>query len=145
MTLERTAGISGPSAETMSKAIVEVLADAFDVAADRESGVRGETVASLGHGWFTHYLLRFEGRPAAVARAATFDQLTYLSSIGTASWARGRGFGRIVTSAAVRDALRAGSAWIHLGVFADNQPAIRLYTGLGFDQIGGPGPDLLLM
>jgi ribosomal protein S18 acetylase RimI-like enzyme len=145
VTLERAAGITGPGAQALAVAIVAVLADAFDVTEDRVPGVRSETVTSLGNPWFTHYLLRLEGRPAAVARAATFDGLTYLSSIGTTSWGRGRGFGRIVTAAAVRDALRAGSDWTHLGVFADNELAIRLYTGLGFDQVGGPGPDLLLI
>lgn len=145
VTLERAGGISGPPAEAMSLALMEVLADAFDVTPDREPGVRGETVASLGDARFTHYMVRVEGRPAAVARAATFDGMTYLSSIGTATWARGRGFGRLVTTVAVRDARRAGSAWIHLGVFADNQPAIRLYSGLGFQRIGEPGPDLLLV
>lgn len=145
VTLERAAGITGVATAGIATAIVEVLADAFDVTADREPGVLAETRVSLRHPWFTHYLIRLDGRPAAVARAATFDQLTYLSSIGTARWARGRGYGRIVTSAAVRDAQQAGSAWIHLGVFTDNEPAIRLYTGLGFDQIGRPGPDLLLV
>ena len=61
---------------------------------------RTRPIVSLGHPWFTHYLLRFDGQPAAVARRATFDGLSYLSSIGTASWARGRGFGRLVTEAA---------------------------------------------
>jgi ribosomal protein S18 acetylase RimI-like enzyme len=145
VTLERATGISGVSTDGLAKAIVEVLADAFDVMPDREPGVLGETRVSLGHPWFTHYLIRIDGRPAAVARAATFDRLTYLSSIGTASWARGRGYGRIVTSVAVRDALKASSAWIHLGVFADNDPAIHLYKGLGFDQVGGPAPDMLLV
>ena len=38
---------------------------------------------------FTYYLLRLDGNPAAVARRATFDGASYLSSIGTATWARG--------------------------------------------------------
>jgi ribosomal protein S18 acetylase RimI-like enzyme len=145
LTLERAVGLSGPPAEAVSGAIVEVLADAFDVVAEREPGVQTETLVSLSHRWFTHYLLRLDGRPAAVARRATFDNLTYLSSIGTASWARGRGFGRIVTAAAVRDALDAGSEWTYLGVFADNDVAIRLYERIGFARIGEPGPDLLLV
>lgn len=145
VTLECAAGLSGPTADAMSRAIVEVLADAFDVVAEREPGVRAETLASLRHPWFTHYLIRVDGQPAAVARRATFDNLTYLSSIGTARWTRGRGFGHIVTAAAVRDALDAGSEWTYLGVFADNDVAIRLYEGIGFERIGEAGPDLLLV
>lgn len=145
VTLERLAGLCEPAAVGVADAIVAVLAEAFDIVAGREAGVLAETVASLRHPWFTHYLVRLDGRPAAVARRATFDDLSYLSSIGTASWARGRGFGRIVTAAATRDAIEAGSAWTYLGVFADNRTAIRLYEGAGFDRIGDAGPDLLLV
>ena len=42
------------------------------------------------------------------------------------------------------DAAEAGSQWIHLGVFADNSPARRLYESLGFGMSGDPGPDMLL-
>jgi GNAT superfamily N-acetyltransferase len=145
VTLERLADLDSASTVEASKAIVEVLADAFDVVAEREDGVRAETRVSLGHPWFTHYLVRHDGRPAAVARRATFDGLSYLSSIGTARWARGRGLGRLVTAAASRDAIQAGSELTYLGVFTDNRGAIRLYEGLGFDRVGEPGPDLLLV
>ncbi|MEO6207564.1 MAG: GNAT family N-acetyltransferase, partial [Candidatus Limnocylindrales bacterium] len=83
--------------------------------------------------------------PASVARGATFDGATYLSSIGTASWAQGRGLGRLVTAAATVDGLDAGSRWVHLGVFADNDPAIALYRRLGFQMSGAPGPDMILV
>jgi ribosomal protein S18 acetylase RimI-like enzyme len=145
VTLERVTVLTGQPAEALSSEIVQVLTDAFEVFAEREPGVEAETVASLRDPWFTHYLLRFEGQPAAVARRATFDGLSYISSIGTASWARGRGFGRNVTAAATRDALQAGSEWAYLGVFADNGVAIRLYEGLGYERIGDAGPDLLLV
>lgn len=145
VTLERAADLSGPPAEAMARAILEVLADAFDVVAERKPGVLAETLVSLRHPWFTHYLVRLDGRPAAVARRATFDNLSYLSSIGTAHWARDRGFGRMVTAAAVRDALGAGSEWTYLGVSADNHAAIRLYEGIRFERIGDAGPDLLLV
>lgn len=145
VSVERATGLSGAQAAALGPSVVEVLADAFDVMPDREPGVLTETLTSLGHPWFTHYLVRLDGRPAAVARRATFDGLTYLSSIGTASWARGRGLARIVTLAAVRDSLAAASEWTYLGVFADNDPAIRLYESLGFERVGDAGPDLLLV
>lgn len=145
LTLERVTALTGPAAKPLGSAIVQVLSDAFEVFSEREPGVEAETIASLEHPWFTHYLVRLDGQPAAVARRATFDGLSYISSIGTASWARGRGLGRIVTAAATRDALDAGSEWVYLGVFADNAVAIRLYEGLGYEQIGEAVPDLLLV
>jgi predicted GNAT superfamily acetyltransferase len=143
--IERLSGIRGRPADEAATAIVEVLADAFDVGSERRLGVTAETITSLARPTFTHYLARWDGRPVAVARRATFDGISYLSSIGTAAWGRGRGFGRLVTAAASADAVAAGSEWTHLGVFADNRAAIRLYRDLGFDRVGEPCPDLLLI
>jgi hypothetical protein len=145
VTLERSNGVAAEAAAGLAPTIVEVLGDAFDVGAEREPGVRDETMASLGHRFFTHYLVRLDGQPAAVARRATFDGISYLSSIGTASWARGQGLGRLVTVAALRDALLARSEWTHLGVFAENDVAIKLYRGIGFERIGEAVPDLLMV
>ncbi|MBI3748836.1 MAG: hypothetical protein HY262_08335, partial [Chloroflexi bacterium] len=124
VTVERLSGIRGKVAAEAATAIVEVLADAFDVGSDRRLGVTAETISSLARPTFTHYLARWDGRPVAVARRATFDGISYLSSIGTAAWGRGNGFGRLVTAVASSDAVAAGSRWTHLGVFADNRGAI---------------------
>ncbi len=112
---------------------------------ERSAQIRTETVAALGNPWFTRYLVRWHGSPAAVARRATFDGLTYLSSIGTAPAARGRGFGGLVTAAAANDAVDAGSEHVALGVFAENEQAIRLYRRAGFETFGAPASDLLLV
>ncbi len=145
VTLERVTGLRGSAADAAAQAILPVLADAFEVSPERERGVAAETLVSLGNPRFTHYLLRIEGQPAAVARRASFDGLSYLSSIGTSSWARGRGLGRLVTAAATHDALEDGCEWAYLGVYADNLGAIRLYEALGFERVGDAGPDLLLV
>ena len=145
VTVEVFQELDGPVATTAADAVVGVLLDAFDVEGARRVGVIGETLASLRDPRFSHYLVRHDGRPAAVARRATFDGVSYLSSIGTAGWARGRGLGRLVTATATRDAVDAGSELIHLGVFADNTGAIRLYESLGFAMGSAPGPDMLLV
>ena len=145
VTIDRLAGLSGAAAADASSAIVGVLSDAFDVDAERRPTIEAETVASLGHPWFSHYLLRVDGRPASVARRATFDGATYISSIGTVAWARGRGFGGLVTRLASADGLSAGSEWIYLGVFADNPGAIAVYERSGFVRVGESCPDLLLV
>ncbi len=145
VSLERLSGTSGDQATAALAAVTPVLCDAFDVEDERRSGVEAETAASLANPAFMHYLVRVDGRPAAVARRATFEGASYLSSIGTAAWARGRGLGELVTLAATADAIAAGSDWTYLGVFADNEPAIRLYRNAGFEMVGEPAPDLLLV
>jgi ribosomal protein S18 acetylase RimI-like enzyme len=145
VTLERLAGLRGEFGQVASRAVVDVLLDAFEVDPDRRSGIESETLTSLAHPWFTHYLVRAHGKPAAVARRATFEGASYLSSIGTAGWARGRGFGSLVTRAAAADGLAAGSEWIYLGVFAENAVAIGVYERSGFERVGESCPDLLLV
>ena len=145
VSLKRLTELAGPAAAAASKAIVEVLLDAFEVDAGRQAGIEAETVASLGHPWFTHYLVRLDGRPAAVARRATFDGLSYLSSIGTAGWARGRGLGSLVTRVACADGLAAPSDHVYLGVFAENTVAISVYERSGFQRLGQWCPDLVLI
>ena len=149
VTLERlgrgSVAESAAGSATMLADLVSVLCDAFRVEDERRPGVEAETAASLANEAFTHYLARIDGEPAAVARRATFDGASYLSSIGTAAWARGRGLGELVTLAAAADALETDSEWIYLGVFADNEVAIRLYRRAGFTMLGEPAPDLLLL
>lgn len=145
VSLERLGRATGLGSATMLDDIVSVLCDAFHVDDGRRPGVEVETAASLANGSFTHYLARVDGRPAAVARRATFEGASYLSSIGTMSWARGRGLGTLVTLAAAADAVAVASDWVYLGVFAENEVAIRLYRGAGFEMVGEPVPDLLLL
>jgi GNAT superfamily N-acetyltransferase len=143
--IHRWSRLEGAPAAEAAHEIVTVLLDAFGVDESRSGPIRSETIASLGHPWFTHYVIRWRGNPAAVARRATFDGLTYLSSVGTAPAARGRGFAGLVTAAAAHDAALAGSEFISLGVFAENDRAIRLYRRLGFEMLGSPAADLLLV
>jgi ribosomal protein S18 acetylase RimI-like enzyme len=143
--IERLSRIYGRDAEIAADAIVGVLFDAFAVGEARRATIAAETVATLADPRFMHYLIRRGGEPVAVARRATFDGLSYLSSIGTVDRARGQGFGRLVTANALVDALEAGSEWVHLGVFADNPGAIALYERLGFVAGMEPGPDMMLV
>ena len=49
-----------------------------------------------------------------------------------------------MTRAAVGSSLAAGSRWVYLGVFDQNEVAVRLYRRLGFEPVGDVAPDLLL-
>jgi ribosomal protein S18 acetylase RimI-like enzyme len=143
--LERHRALEGDAARAAAQDIVGVLLEAFAVEPERGPGIVAETLATLADPRFTHYLVRIDGVPVAVARRATFDGLSYLSSIGTTTAARGQGLGRLVTAAAMVDGAAAGSELIHLGVFADNPAAIGLYAGLGFQPHGEAGPDMVFV
>jgi ribosomal protein S18 acetylase RimI-like enzyme len=143
--LERLTGMNEMSADAAADAIASVLLSAFGVGDDRRAGLVAEIRSSLMDARFTHYLVRRDGIPLSVARRATFDGISYLSSIGTVASARGLGLGRFVTAMAMVDAADAGSEWIHLGVFADNVAARRLYETLGFVMSGEPGPDMVFV
>jgi ribosomal protein S18 acetylase RimI-like enzyme len=145
LSLERVSGVTDRDAIDAAGSIVDVLIQAFGVEAERGPGIVTEILATLADPRFIHYLVRRDGAPVAVARRATFDGISYLSSIGTTFAARGLGLGRHVTAVAMIDAVDAGSEWIHLGVYADNTPARRLYESLGFEMSGDPAPDLLLI
>lgn len=124
--------------------IALVLAESFDVEPSRRDPIADETAAMFDRPEQHAYLVRVGGEPAAVAKRATFDGATYLSSIGTRPRFRGRGLGALATALAVEDGLAAGSRWTYLGVFTENHAARRVYERLGFVAIGGPVPDLLL-
>jgi ribosomal protein S18 acetylase RimI-like enzyme len=121
-----------------------VLSEAFEVEPERHDRMARDT--EIGFDQPDHHvcLARVDGEPAAVARRTTFDGASYLSAIGTRPAFRGRGLGRLVTAVAASDGVAAGSRWVYLGVFQDNDAAIRLYEGLGFDTVGPPSPDLVL-
>jgi ribosomal protein S18 acetylase RimI-like enzyme len=90
------------------------------------------------------YLARVGGTAVAVAKRLSFDDASYLSSIGTRPGWQGRGLGAMVTAAACRDAAEDGDGWTYLGVFESNRRARTLYERLGFAALGGPGGDFLL-
>jgi ribosomal protein S18 acetylase RimI-like enzyme len=142
----RTGRVARPGIPRAAAAadVALVLAESFGVEADRRASIEAETLATLDDDAFEVYLVRADGQPAAVAKAATFDGATYLSSIGTRPSFRGRGLGGLATLAASRDALELGSSLVYLGVYTENRRARRLYERLGFVTVGEPAPDLLL-
>lgn len=143
--VERYGAANAGAGRAVAGDVVRVLMSAFGVEEARRIGVTAETLASLGDPRFTHYLLRQGGLPIAAARRATFDGISYLSSIGVIPTVRGSGVGSYLTTVAMRDAIDAGSEWLHLGVFADNHVAKRLYERLGFIDGSQPSPDMLLI
>jgi ribosomal protein S18 acetylase RimI-like enzyme len=122
-----------------------VLADAFGVDTERRVALENDVLACISRPGCSVLVVSVDGVPAAIARRATTQDGSYLSSIGTRPSFRGRGLGALATGLAMRDALDAGSPIIHLAVEADNDPALRLYERLGFATVGEAAPDMLLL
>jgi ribosomal protein S18 acetylase RimI-like enzyme len=144
VTIERVHRRTGRDAIAAAEAMSAVLVTSFAVEVERRVAIELEAVQGLTTDAYHAIIVRVDGQPAAVARRTTFAGASYLSSIGTDPAFRGRGLGRLVTAVACADALADGSRFTYLGVFEDNAVARRLYAELGFDEIGGVGPDLLL-
>jgi len=144
VTVERLHRMTGEPAADAARAIAAVLLSSFLVEPERRVAIELEAVLGLSTDAYHAILVRVDGVPAAVARRTTFAGATYLSSIGTAGWARGRGLGTMVTRMAASEGLVDGSAFVYLGVFADNSDAIGVYQRSGFQQVGSSCPDMLL-
>jgi ribosomal protein S18 acetylase RimI-like enzyme len=120
-----------------------VLAEAFGALPGRAPQLADDLRAALPDPRVALVLVRVDGEPAAVAKATTFDGLTYLSSIGTRAGFRGRGLAALATRHALAVSGRRAGGRAYLGVFTGNEPAIRVYARLGFATLGD-SPDLLL-
>lgn len=63
------------------------------------------------------------------------DGTGHLRAVTVLPGARGHGLGRDVSAALTRRALDGGSGVATLGVYADNDPAVAIYRGLGYDVV----------
>ena len=64
------------------------------------------------------------------------DEDAHLQTLAIVPELRGRGIGRRVLSGLLRDAVDRGATRCLLEVKPDNEAAIGLYTGLGFEPLG---------
>ncbi len=125
--------------------VAATLRSAFGVDAAREVAIAQDARSSLAIPRTEFVLVRHEGAPVAVAKRTSRRGAAYLSSIGTRPGMRGRGYGRLATAVAIAGALADGDRRTHLVVEADNHAGLALYRGLGFAEVGGVIPDLLLL
>lgn len=79
--------------------------------------------------------VRHEGQIVAVAYGALTNGLLVVESVVTDSKARRRGFGRQVVAGLLDWARGQGIKEACLQVVADNDPALALYRGLGFEHL----------
>jgi ribosomal protein S18 acetylase RimI-like enzyme len=123
--------------------IGDVLAASFGALPGRGPELAADLALTLDNPRVALALVRVDGVAAAVAKATTFDGLTYLSSIGTLAGFRGRGLAGLATRHVMALAGAGERRQAYLGVFSGNAPALRLYRRLGFASVG-ESPDLLL-
>jgi GNAT superfamily N-acetyltransferase len=69
---------------------------------------------------------------AVLADTSRSPSVGHLSSIATAPAHRRQGHGAALTAWVTRQMLIEGADWVTLGMYADNDPARRLYERLGF-------------
>lgn len=129
--------------ERLASESAALLVASFRVDPLARIGLAADLQASLDAPELTLYIARAGDVPVAIAKRATFDGATYLSSIGTRPGWQGRGLGTLVTVAAVQDGLAEGTGITYLGVFDDNVRARGLYERLGFVTVGEASGDFL--
>ncbi|MBA3324360.1 MAG: GNAT family N-acetyltransferase, partial [Rhodobacteraceae bacterium] len=79
---------------------------------------------------------RLGQRPVACAFAAVHGEVAVLHALEVAAEARRRGMGALLTRAAAAWAQAHGATTLALAVTESNAPALALYSGLGFGEIG---------
>jgi ribosomal protein S18 acetylase RimI-like enzyme len=142
--LERWNTPAGPDRTALADALAVVIGESFSIPESRRANLATEIDLTLQQPHFHAYLLRVDGEPVATGERYTFDGASYLSSIATRAAWRGRGFARLITLALARESMAAGANLVYLGVYADNEAAIRLYDRLGFSTLGPRSADMLL-
>lgn len=96
-------------------------------------------------------LVAEDGALVAYAAFRAVESEARLLTIAVHPEAAGQGLGRTILEAALAEARRLKLSKMTLEVEAGNVPALRLYTGLGFINVGrrpgfyGPGRDAILM
>lgn len=141
VTVELTHATRDPG--PLAREAAGVLAEAFDAEPGRQHDLAADLARSLSDRRVALAVVRVEGAAAAVAKATTFDGVTYLSSVGTRVAFRGRRLGELATRAAIAQGRTNGARSAYLGVFSGNASALRLYERIGFVSIG-ESPDLVL-
>ncbi|NIS30150.1 MAG: GNAT family N-acetyltransferase, partial [Actinobacteria bacterium] len=70
---------------------------------------------------------------ACLADTSRHPSVAHMSSVATAPYERRRGYARTLVAWVTRQFLAEGATMVTLGMYADNDAARRLYTGLGFN------------
>ena len=114
--------------------VMEKMARAFDPCFD-EAWTRGQCAGILSFSGVWLLLARVEGRPAGFALARAMADEAELLLLAVQPTARRAGIGRRMLEAVIAEAHARGAARLHLEMREGN-PALFLYEGAGFHQVG---------
>jgi ribosomal protein S18 acetylase RimI-like enzyme len=81
---------------------------------------------------FSSYIYLQDTRPVAVVLVARRGWTSRIAAMAVAPEARGRGLGKLIMQDAINEAVGRGEGYALLEVFEHNDPAMKLYEGLGF-------------
>ncbi len=121
--------------QTVSPVPIERVADEAEVAALLDE-VSPDSLARPGTPGIEAWLgVRDEGRLVATGGVLRQpDGTGHVRAVAVAASHRGRGLGREISRAVTRAAM-ADTGVCSLGVYTDNEPALRIYRELGYDVV----------
>jgi ribosomal protein S18 acetylase RimI-like enzyme len=110
--------------------IGDVVGAAFGDPAERH---RRRAERELGDPTIRYYLGELDRVPIGSLRLIRVDGRTYVTAFGVLPRVQGRGYGRQILSATIRDLLAEEEGEIYIEVETTNQGAIGLYRSCGFE------------
>jgi len=106
----------------------------FGIRADQAERRHDALSAALEAGRLRAWVVWVGDEPVAVARLSQGDGTAGLQGIGVVEAFRGKGYGTLITTIATRAGMATGNRLVWLSVREDNDPAISVYSSLGFER-----------
>ncbi len=106
----------------------------FGIGADQADRRRAAMGEALEAGRLRAWVVWLGPEPVAVARLSQAPGAAGLQGVGVVEERRGQGYGTLITTIATRAALATGNRLVWLSVREDNDPAISVYSSLGFER-----------
>jgi len=106
----------------------------FGIGADQADRRRKAIGEALDAGRLRAWVVWLGHEPVAVARLSQGVGAAGLQGIGVVEERRGQGYGTLITTIATRAAMATGNRLVWLSVREDNDPAVSVYSSLGFER-----------
>jgi ribosomal protein S18 acetylase RimI-like enzyme len=106
----------------------------FGIGADQAKRRRTAMGDALEAGRLRAWVVWLGPEPVAVARLSQAPGAAGLQGVGVVEERRGQGYGTLITTIATRAAMATGNRLVWLSVREDNDPAVSVYSSLGFER-----------